>query len=264
MSGQDVLLIHGTWGHGGEWDDFGAALTERGYTVHAPSLPHHGRPGEIDIWAAAQRVTRLGLRDYVDAMVELVRRMDTPPLIVGHSLGGLIAQLVAARVEHRGLVLLAPAPPAGVFSLYPTEIMLWGRYLPQILAARPMYPVSRRVWDAYIGNTTSAVDNDRFVRDHCAESGRVYRQMVFWMFDPSRSSRVDFASVTGPVLALVGSEDRCVVPAMVAGTARRYGSRATMVRLPGADHMLISGDHMRAALAEIDTWLATHGLGPTV
>src|SRR5699024_3855234 len=109
---QDVLLIHGTWGHGGEWDDLGAELIARGFTVDAPSLPHHGRPGEIDIWDAAQRVTRLGLLDYVDFLVDRVRRMDTPPIIMGHSLGGLLAQLVAARVEHRGLVLLAPAPAA--------------------------------------------------------------------------------------------------------------------------------------------------------
>src|SRR5699024_8142842 len=66
----DVLLIHGTWGHGGEWDDLGAELIARGFTVDAPSLPHHGRPGEIDIWDAAQRVTRLGLLDYVDFLVD--------------------------------------------------------------------------------------------------------------------------------------------------------------------------------------------------
>lgn len=259
---QDVLLIHGTWGHGHEWDDFGAALTSRGFTVHAPNLPHHGRPGDINIWSAAQQVSKLGLRDYVDAMVDLVRRMDTPPIIIGHSLGGLIAQLVAARINHAGLVLLAPAPAAGIFALYPAEVMLWGRYLSQILLARPMYPVSRKVWNTYIGNTSSTADNDRFYQDHCAESGRVYRQMVFWMFDRSHSSRVDFAQVTGPILTLVGQQDRCVIPAMVASTTSRYGSRAKMVELPGADHMLIAGDHMQATLAGIDTWLATHGLSP--
>lgn len=260
MAQQDVLLIHGTWGHGNEWDALGAELTERGFRVHAPSLPEHGRPNEIDIWASAERVAKLGLLEYVNALCDVVRTMDTPPIIFGHSLGGLLAQLVAARVPHRAIVLLGTAPAAGVFAGYPSQLMLWTGFVPQWILGRPMYPVAKKRWDKYICNAVDQQFSDNFYGDLCAESGRAYREMVLWPFDRKRASRVDFDKITGHVLVVAGSEDRCCVPAMCKATARRYKGRADYVELPGSDHMMIDGPNMPATLAAFDKWAADKGI----
>ena len=260
MPQQDVLLIHGTWGHGHEWDDFSAELTERGYRVHAPTLPAHGRPADIDIWGTAEQVAGLGLLDYVEALVADARAMETPPLIVGHSLGGLLAQLVAARVPHRGLVLLGPAPAAGMFAFYPSMAALWARYIPRWILGRPMFPVAKSVWDRYICNTSDAGFSDSLYADLCAESGTAYREMVFWMFDRKRAARVDYAGITGEVLVIAGEQDRCCVPAMCRATARRYGSRADYVELEGSDHFMLGGPYMPAALAAFGAWAERVGI----
>ncbi|MCF8590429.1 alpha/beta hydrolase [Gordonia liuliyuniae] len=154
MKQQDILLIHGTWGHGYEWDNFGSELTKRGYRVHAPSWRAHGHPREIDIWGTAEEVSQLGLLDFVDDFVHLVNTMDTPPIIVGHSAGGLLAQLVAARARHSGIALLAPAPGAGIFAFYPSALQLWGQFVPHWALGTPMYPVKKDKWEKYICNTT--------------------------------------------------------------------------------------------------------------
>ncbi|QTJ70584.1 alpha/beta fold hydrolase (plasmid) [Rhodococcus sp. ZPP] len=260
MAQQDVLLIHGTWGHGAEWDDFAAELETRGYRVHAPSWLGHGHPKEIDIWGTAEEVTKLGLLDYVNALCELAGTMDTPPVIFGHSVGGLLAQLVAARVPHRGIVLLAPAPAAGIFALYPSQVLLWGGFLPRWVLGRPMYPVKKATWDKYVGNAMPQQLSDEFYGNLCAESGRAYREMVFWMFDRKRASRVDFDKITGDVLVVAGSEDKCCVPTMVKATAKRYRGRADYVELPGSDHLMIGGPFMPAVLAEFDRWAHTKGI----
>ena len=260
MAQQDVLLIHGTWGHGKEWDDFGAELAERGFRVHAPSWPEHGHPKDINIWAAAEKVAKLGLLDYVHALCDLVTKMDTPPIIFGHSVGGLLAQLVAARVPHRGVVLLGPAPAAGVFAFYPSQIKLWGGFIPQWVMGRPMYPVSKKRWDKYVCNAVDQKFSDEFYGNLCVESGRAYREMVFWPFDPKRASRVDFDKITGHVLVIAGAEDKCCVPAMCKATAGRYKGRADYVELPGSDHMMIGGPYMPAALAAFDAWTVDKGI----
>ncbi|MDO5504406.1 MAG: alpha/beta fold hydrolase, partial [Actinomycetia bacterium] len=90
MTQQDLILVHGTWGHEDEWEDFAAELEARGYRVHAPSLPKHGPVDKIDIWSTAGEVAKLGLRDYVADLKARVEEMETEPIIVGHSLGGLI------------------------------------------------------------------------------------------------------------------------------------------------------------------------------
>jgi hypothetical protein len=93
-----AVLIHGTWGRGDSWGPARTAFEERDYTVHTPTLRHH----ELPLAEGATKIAPLSLRDYVDDLVALVESIDSPPLLVGISLGGLLAQLVAARTDHAG------------------------------------------------------------------------------------------------------------------------------------------------------------------
>jgi pimeloyl-ACP methyl ester carboxylesterase len=260
MTDRDILLIHGTWGHGGEWDEWVDLLTPQGFRVHAPSYRHHGRPGDVGIWTNSDKIAKLRLQDYVDDFVALVETMDTPPIIVGHSLGGLLAQLVAARVPHAGVVLLATAPAAGVFNFYPSSILLWGGYIPTWVRGRPMFPIGKRRWDRYVCNTTSQELGDAFRDGLCAESGTAYRQMVFWYFDRSKGSRVDFDAVTGPVLSIAGAEDKCTPPGMCRQTSGRYGSRGTYVEFEGSDHMMIAGTFRDRTISTMVDWIDANDL----
>ena len=93
-----VVLIHGTWLRGDSWVDTRAEFEQRGYTVYTPTLRFHDLPFE----EGAKKVGPVSLRDYADDLVALVESLDSPPLLIGHSLGGLVAQLVAARTQHAG------------------------------------------------------------------------------------------------------------------------------------------------------------------
>jgi pimeloyl-ACP methyl ester carboxylesterase len=104
-----VVLIHGTWCRGDSWGPTRAAFEERGYTVHTPTLRHH----ELPLQEGAMKIAPLSMRDYTDDLVALVDSLDSPPLIVGLSLGGLLAQLVAARTRHAGVVAACPIAAAG-------------------------------------------------------------------------------------------------------------------------------------------------------
>ena len=67
-------------------------------------------------------------------LVVFVNSLDSPPLLVGHSLGGLLAQLVAARTRHAGLVAACPTPAAGIFCATPTSVRILP---PHLLRPRP-------------------------------------------------------------------------------------------------------------------------------
>lgn len=259
---QDLLLIHGTWGNGDNWGDFGTELEDRGFRVHRPTYRFHGHPKKIDIWSNAQKIAKLGLLDYVADLQELVETMESPPIIVGHSLGALLAQLLAARVPNRGVILLGTAPASGVRFLprEPKPLLLWARYLPQWLGGKPMYPVSKTVWDRYVCNTTPREISDAFYDTLCAESGTAYRQMVLWFLDPQRQAKVDYAAVDAPVLIIAGSEDHCTRPRLGKVTARRFGDRATYVEIPESDHMMVAGPALPKTLVAIDKWLDSNQL----
>lgn len=261
MSSNHILLIHGTWCNGENWGSFADELKNRGYTVHTPTLRHHGAPSG-DTWMNAQKVAKIGLLDYVADLIELVDTMDSPPLIVGHSLGALLAQLVAERRPNAGVILLAPAPTSGIFALYPRSAFLWLRFLPQWLMRKPMYPCSWEIWESMICNTQSREIQESYYSTLCAESGTCYFQMVLWYLDPKKSARVNFDVITSPVLVVTGSEDKCADPRIARTTARRYKHQSTYVELKGSDHMLVFGRYMSETLAAIDLWLANNNIAP--
>src|ERR1700722_14667823 len=110
-----VVLIHGSWSRGEQLAPARAAFEERGYTAHTPTLRHHELPSH----EGAMKIASLSLRDYTDDLVAFVNSLDSPPLLVGHSMGGLLAQLVAARPRHAGLVAACPGSAAGIYGTPP-------------------------------------------------------------------------------------------------------------------------------------------------
>ncbi len=207
-------------------------------------------------------MAKLGLLDYVADLAALVDSLDSPPIVVGHSVGALLAQLLGARRQTKGLVLLGPAPTAGMFSLYPSAVRLWARYLPQWLMSKPMYPVSWGPWQKLICNAQPEEIATSYYATLCAESGTAYREMVLWFLDPKQASRMDHAAVKAPVLVVGGSEDKCTPPGMCRATAKNYGKSASYVELKGSDHMMTVGRFMPSTLAAIDEWAGKHDLLP--
>ncbi|WP_224031669.1 alpha/beta hydrolase [Pseudomonas aeruginosa] len=263
MSKSHVLLIHGTWCNGGNWGLFAKELEQRGHTVHAPSLRYHGAPGQIDIWDSAQKVSKMGLLDYVEDLARLVDQMDSPPIVIGHSAGALLAQLLAARRATKGVVLLGPAPTAGMFSMYPSMCALWGRYTLQWLLRKPMYPVAWKPWAKLICNAQPLEIQQSYYATLCAESGYAYWQMALWFLDwRERAAWVDFKAIRSPVLVITGSEDKCTHPRIGRVTAKKYGERGTYVELLGSDHMMTVGRYLPQTLSAIDRWAEINHLSP--
>ncbi|MFT3943009.1 MAG: alpha/beta fold hydrolase [Ancrocorticia sp.] len=264
MAVQDVLVIHGTWGHGGFYEEFAAPLREMGYNVHTPTLPYHGNAQEIDVEAYGRAASRRGLLDNVEYLRGVVDKMATPPIIMGHSLGGLYAQLLGSRVENRGLVLLGTAPGAGIFAEYPTTTRIWARYVPRMLTGRPMPPLNKKVYDALIANNTDRAASDEAYAQLCHQSGTVYRDMAFFFLDRKRSARVDYDAIQAPVLLIVGEQDKCCTPRMIKAIAKKFGGRATYAEVPVSGHQITVAPHLAETMSIIRKWLGDNALGPTV
>jgi pimeloyl-ACP methyl ester carboxylesterase len=251
-----VVLIHGTWGNGGSLSDARREFEARGFTVHTPTLRYHDLP----LKAGADKIASLSARDYADDVVALVDSLDAPPLIVGHSLGGLIAQLVAARTRHAGLVAATPAPAAGVFAMYPGTLRVFGsHFLRWRPWTKPLPPVTWKVFRRYITNTTDEAIARAIFAELVCESGRVYCEMPFWFLDRAAATRVDFAAVTTPVLAIGGRRDRLVNRRVARATARRYG-HGTYVEIPASDHLVLHGTALPVTMARVDEWMAQNAV----
>ncbi|MGE3141774.1 MAG: lipase family alpha/beta hydrolase, partial [Hyphomonadaceae bacterium] len=103
-----ILFIHGAFCGGWAFDQFRAPFEAAGFETHAPNLPHHERGADLELLAQS------GVREFANAMAHYARAFKEPPILIGHSLGGLVAQIAAAHMKTSALVLLAPSPPWGV------------------------------------------------------------------------------------------------------------------------------------------------------
>lgn len=95
---QDVVLIHGAFCGGWCFSDMMPVFAARGFNCAAPDLPYHV-PGPA--LPPDPRLAKLGIADYTRDMAAFVKRYAAPPIIVGHSMGGIIAQQIALAAPDR-------------------------------------------------------------------------------------------------------------------------------------------------------------------
>lgn len=253
-----VVFVHGAFCGGWAFDAFREPFEAAGFETHAPNLPHHERGADLD------QLAQSGLREYMHSIVHYARELHAPPLLVGHSLGGLVCQTSAMHLPIAGLILLAPSAPWGV---PPTTLDEHGNHLGLSLLGdywrRPI-PPDYRVARANTLDRLTREDARRAFARFVPESGKAIREAMQWWLDHSMASQAPVYRISAPVLALAGGKDR-VNPA---STVRRIVARfphgqAHFHEFPDMSHWLI-GEPERLEVAQlILDWLQARGIGPT-
>jgi non-heme chloroperoxidase len=228
-----VLMIHGAFC--GPWSLLG--LKERfeaaGYSVAAPALRFHDQNPP----PAALATT--GLADYAADLQQEIKSLGRAPILVGHSMGGLLAMMLASRIKVAALILLAPSPPWGVapttlFEISAAQAMhLHPGYWNQILEP------NRDVALAHSLEQLPRHMRDQVYGQFVPESGRATFEIMNWGLDLNCASSVDADAVAAPLLFLTGSEDRINPPSTVARIAALFKERASAQVLEGMGHWLI-------------------------
>jgi pimeloyl-ACP methyl ester carboxylesterase len=255
-----LFCIHGYWATPATFARLKTRFEALGYTVVAPALPYHDRdpglPPPADIGS-------LTVEDYAQFLVAEIEKLAAQglgaPIIIGHSMGGMLAQIVAARVPHAGLVLFSTAPTAAtaVPALDTIRTMLgvvtkWGWWeSPTRIEYGP--------WRWGIGN---GVPEDICRAEYAAlvwDSGRVMAEMTLPNLSTSGATKVDYSKLSNPALVIVGADDRTTVPGISRATARKLTGPVDYHELPGVGHWLFWGDTERQIGDWMETWLGQFG-----
>ena len=249
--GHPVVLIHGMWCTAGHLAKVHELLAARGYDCRSATLPaHEAGPRQAD------EVAALSIEDYVQSVLAFIRAQNfrQPPVLLGHSMGGLIAQRIAAEIETAALVLLTPAAPAGINSLV-TEVLPVG--LP-VFARWGFWKRAHRLTPErlrrYAANGLHFSYQDKLVQTLLAESGRAVSEIVFWWADGGRATRVPKGAVRCPVYVVSAGKDKLTPASVVRRVAARYPG-ATHRHWPDRGHWVIDDLDTEDMVHEIDGWL---------
>jgi len=252
---QTIFMIHGMWGGAWCWQTYQDFFKNRGYRCVVPTLRLH------DIEPQAPPPAGLGttsLLDYAADLEQDIRRLDAPPILFGHSMGGLLAQILASRGLARALVLLTPAAPAGILALAPSVIKTfrssltrWGfwRRPIRLTFAEAAYGILNLLPPA-----EQHAAYDRFVY----ESGRAAFEAGFWLLDRKKAARADSSRVTCPALVIGAGRDRITPAPMVRKIAAKYAAVAQYKEFAAHAHWLLAEEGWEEVAEYVADWL--HGL----
>jgi len=256
-----IVFIHGAWVTPACWESFRGFFSERGYQCIAPAWPGKDRPVGA-IRSDPSPLLGLGIAEIADHFERVVRALPEPPILVGHSFGGLIVQILLDRGLGACGVAIDPAPPRGVFAFEPSAVRSLASVLTTWRGWRKVVrwsPASFR----YAFVHTLPEDQARAAYDTYVtpETGRIFFQGALAGFDRHSPTIVNFRNgARAPLLILAGSEDHIVPAAVVRRTYGRYSSSAVtdFREFAGRTHWIIAQEGWQEVAGAALDWIDAH------
>jgi pimeloyl-ACP methyl ester carboxylesterase len=250
--GETIFMIHGMWGGEWHWDNYKTVFEKEGYRCVSTTLPYHDI-GSKD--SPDPRLGTTGLLDYASYLEEKVRQQDATPIIMGHSMGGLLAQMLGSRGLAKALVLLTPASPAGILAFTPSVMKsfmsvqaTWGFWKKPM---RQKFTEAAYSMMHLLPPTEQKEAYAKFVH----ESGRAAYEIGYWFLDTKKASKVDETKITIPVLVVAGSQDRITPASVVRKVAKKYSAVATYKEFPDHAHWVLGEPGWEEVAECVKDWL---------
>ncbi len=243
-----IVFQHGLWGTDLQMAPYLRFFSSAGFDCYA--VCRRGRRG-----VRPDRARGVRFAAYVEDAFSVLDAIHPEPIVIGWSLGGLVAQKIAEAGRCCAAVLVAPVAPGGIhvaprLGSVPTYL----RHSLDILFGRP-FELSKRNATNLLMNRVEESERQRLYESLVPDSGRVARDFTL------SGVAVDESNVRCPVLCVVGSEDNAAPARSVRRVASKYN--AELHEYPGRGHWLHEEPGFQEIAAGMLSWLERHVLQPT-
>ncbi len=254
MKAKQIVFIHGMFMTPLCWENWIAYYGFKGYTCFAPPWP--GREQSIDVQRKKHpdpELGRVNLQAVVECMETAIQPVGGKPVLIGHSMGGLVVQLLLQKGLGSAGVAIDPAPPQGVFSTAWSFLKSnFPSINPLIPATRPIEMTFERFQYAFVN--TLPMDQQRAAYDRYVvpESRGVPKQSL------TSVARVDFKKPHDPLLITAGEKDHIIPASLNKTNYEKYkaGNSVTDFKaFAGRDHFVIGEPGWQEVADFILAWL---------
>jgi len=245
-----ILFVHGMWCAAWCWaDHFLPYFAARGYVAQALSLRGHGAS------EGRERLRWTSMVDYVTDLTQVVAEMERLPVLVGHSMGGLVLQHYLQRHDAPAAVLMASAPHWGLsWRLMLSFMQRFPRRISRVLTTRSLYALVCTPKLAQQLLLSPDITQDRLL----ASQQRLQDESLRALLDMVFGRRPRPGLVDTPILVLAAGNDRLISPSESYGLAHAY--RADLAVVPEVAHAMMLDTGWQRAADAIIGWLGEQGV----
>lgn len=246
-----LLFIHGAWHSAWCWRvHFIPYFSQAGFATYALSLRGHGAS------EGRERLRWTRISDYVaDVVTVIEQELPAPPVLIGHSMGGLVVQKYLENHTAPAAILLAAVPPAGILA---TTLRLARRHFKEFLLANvtlnlyPLVGTPALAREAFFSDSMPPETVAKYYSYLQSESYRAFLDML--VLNLPRPERI-----TTPLLILGGADDTIFRPSEIQRAARAYHTDAHI--FPAVAHDMMLEERWQEVAATMLAWL-TGGARP--
>jgi pimeloyl-ACP methyl ester carboxylesterase len=210
-----IALIPGLWMTALSWEHWVKHYSEKGYSVIAANWP--GMEGDIELLRRdPSSFANLGLTDVVDHYEQIIRELESPPIIIGYGFGGLVTQILLDRGWGATGVGIASAPVNGIARLPLSVLKLAFSVFGKSVSNKTASLTAEQFHRAFTNSLAETESLDAFKRYVVPAPNRVLLQTAFANFAPHAAIPINFRNDTrAPLLLIAGGKDRVASSSMV-------------------------------------------------
>ncbi len=213
-----IVFITGTFIGNNCWDEWKLDFESQGYKCLAPSWPHkNGSPEELRNKHPVSAIASNRLDGLTEYFADIANALPEKPILIGHSLGGLIVQLLLLRGIGAAGIAIHSFPPVGIRSFHFSFLKAVWPALGFFSSSRKTYMIPFKKWNQTIANGMDCEERKQsFYKYAIPESKLVFRNLF------KLASTIDFKKNHGPLLLISGSRDRIISASLNFDNYKKY------------------------------------------
>jgi non-heme chloroperoxidase len=263
-SGTPVVFIHGLWLSASSWQPWVDLFREKGYAPIAPEWPGTPESPE-EARAHPERIPASGIGDVADHFAKIIDGLPSKPILIGHSFGGLITQILLGRGIGVAGVAIDPAPAKGVLAFPPSALRVSSVALRNPANRNRAVALTATEFRYGFGNELSGRESEELYQKWAIpSSGRTLFEAAFAAFAPNSPAKVDTRNEKrGPLLITAGQKDHTVPPAISHATVKLYRHSSAVTdfqQFAGKGHSLTIDNGWREVADAVLDWLKRQSL----
>ena len=237
-----VVFVHGLWLLPRSWDRWAEVFEEAGYTALTPGWPDDPETVE-DANAHPEVFANKSVGQVADYQEAIIRRLDRKPAVIGHSFGGLLAQILAGRGLNAVTVAIDPAPFRGVLPLPISALRSAQPVLGNLANRHRAVPLSYEQFRYAFANAVSEDEAKELYETYAVPaSGAPIFQAASANLNPWTGAKVKAKNPDrGPLLIISGQKDHTVPHAIAHAAYKRQRKNVGVtefVEIEGRGHAL--------------------------